>query len=219
VRTKAATRRATFADVAPVPPSTANVATLPKGRRPTVGADRPDAQEGAHGRQVEDRGLDGACDSAERNGHRRVEAARRLVHPAVRGVPEWFVFAFGSPLPNDPTRPITSFKTAWSKVRQKAGVKGRWHDNRHTLATELAEGGARRRGEYEHRWACVARHALALLPRADGGKTAGVGRNRGTAARIGRETQGGKRAADEKHKREEERQLQIAELSHVDMVQ
>ncbi len=56
--------------------------------------------------------------------------------------PEWFVFAFGSPLPNDPTRPITSFKTAWIQVRQKAGVKGRWHDNRHTLITELAESGA-----------------------------------------------------------------------------
>src|ERR1700704_6656371 len=39
-------------------------------------------------------------------------------------------------------RPITSFKTAWIKVRQKAGVKGRWHDNRHTLVTELAESGA-----------------------------------------------------------------------------
>jgi len=56
--------------------------------------------------------------------------------------PEWFVFAFGTPLPKDPTRPITSFKTAWSKVREKAGVKGRWHDNRHTLVTELAESGA-----------------------------------------------------------------------------
>jgi integrase len=52
------------------------------------------------------------------------------------------VFAFGTPIPKDPTRPITSFKTAWSKVRQKAGVKGRWHDNRHTLVTELAESGA-----------------------------------------------------------------------------
>ena len=41
-----------------------------------------------------------------------------------------------------PTRPITSFKTAWIKVRQKAGVKGRWHDNRHTLVTEFAESGA-----------------------------------------------------------------------------
>jgi integrase len=56
--------------------------------------------------------------------------------------PEWFAFAFGSPLPADPTRPITSFKTAWIKVRKKAGVKGRWHDNRHTLVTELSESGA-----------------------------------------------------------------------------
>jgi integrase len=56
--------------------------------------------------------------------------------------PEWFVFPFGTPLPKDPTRPITSFKTAWTKVREKAGVKGRWHDNRHTLVTELAESGA-----------------------------------------------------------------------------
>jgi integrase len=56
--------------------------------------------------------------------------------------PEWFVFAFGSPLPKDPTRPITSFKTAWKKVREKAAVRGRWHDNRHTLVTELAESGA-----------------------------------------------------------------------------
>ncbi len=56
--------------------------------------------------------------------------------------PEWFVFAFGKPLPNHPTRPITSFKTAWTRVRQKAGVSGRWHDTRHTLITELAESGA-----------------------------------------------------------------------------
>jgi integrase len=27
-------------------------------------------------------------------------------------------------------------------VRSTAGVKGRWHDNRHTLVTELAESGA-----------------------------------------------------------------------------
>jgi Phage integrase family len=39
-------------------------------------------------------------------------------------------------------RPVTSFKAGWIKVRQKAGVKGRWHDNRHTLVTELAESGA-----------------------------------------------------------------------------
>ena len=56
--------------------------------------------------------------------------------------PEWFVFALGSPLPADPTRPITSFNAAWTTVCEKAGVKGRWHDNRHPLVAELAESGA-----------------------------------------------------------------------------
>lgn len=40
------------------------------------------------------------------------------------------------------TRHVTTLKTAWSKVRENAGVTGRWHDNRHTLITELAESGA-----------------------------------------------------------------------------
>jgi integrase len=56
--------------------------------------------------------------------------------------PDWFVFAFGKPQPTDPTRPVTSFKTAWTAIREKAQVKGRWHDHRHTLVTELAESGA-----------------------------------------------------------------------------
>src|SRR6202521_3382060 len=38
--------------------------------------------------------------------------------------------------------PIVTLKTSWSNVRKKAGVSGRWHDNRHTLVTDLAEGGA-----------------------------------------------------------------------------
>jgi integrase len=54
---------------------------------------------------------------------------------------EWYVFAFGKPCPNDPTRPVVSLKTAWRNVRTKAGVKGRWHDNRHTFITDLAESG------------------------------------------------------------------------------
>jgi integrase len=37
---------------------------------------------------------------------------------------------------------ITTLKTAWKMVRTKADVTGRWHDNRHTLITELAESGA-----------------------------------------------------------------------------
>ena len=56
--------------------------------------------------------------------------------------PEWYVFPFGRPRPSDPTRPITTFKTAWKNVRKNAKVTGRWHDNRHTLITDLAESGA-----------------------------------------------------------------------------
>ncbi|MCL5742904.1 MAG: site-specific integrase [Acidobacteria bacterium] len=56
--------------------------------------------------------------------------------------PEWFVFPAGKGQPNDPTKPVTTLKTAWIKVRKNAKVVGRWHDNRHTLVTELAESGA-----------------------------------------------------------------------------
>ena len=56
--------------------------------------------------------------------------------------PEWYVFPFGTPRPHDPTRPVTTLKTAWRNLRVKAKIKGRWHDNRHTLITELAENGA-----------------------------------------------------------------------------
>ena len=56
--------------------------------------------------------------------------------------PDWYVFPFGRRGRMDPTRPVTTLKTAWSTVRRNAGVKGRWHDNRHTLITELAESGA-----------------------------------------------------------------------------
>jgi integrase len=55
---------------------------------------------------------------------------------------EWYVFPFGGPSPSDPTRPVTTLKTAWNNVRKNAQVKGRWHDNRHTLITDLAESGA-----------------------------------------------------------------------------
>ena len=56
--------------------------------------------------------------------------------------PEWYVFPFGKPQPTDPTRHVTSLKKVWTNVRNNAGVTGRWHDNRHTLITELAESGA-----------------------------------------------------------------------------
>ncbi|MEK7750867.1 MAG: site-specific integrase [Acidobacteriota bacterium] len=56
--------------------------------------------------------------------------------------PDWYVFAFGKPRPKDPTKPMVTLKTAWTNVRKKAAVSGRWHDNRHTLITDLAESGA-----------------------------------------------------------------------------
>jgi integrase len=55
--------------------------------------------------------------------------------------PEWFVFPAGKPQPTDPTKPCTSFKTVWRKIKAEAGVTGRWHDGRHTFITGLAESG------------------------------------------------------------------------------
>ena len=55
--------------------------------------------------------------------------------------PNWYVFPFGKSQPTDPERPATSFKTAWAKVKEKAGIAGRWHDSRHTFITDLAESG------------------------------------------------------------------------------
>jgi integrase len=55
--------------------------------------------------------------------------------------PEWFLFPFGKPQPTDPTRPATSFKTVWAAIKDDVGVTGRWHDNRHTFITDLAESG------------------------------------------------------------------------------
>jgi integrase len=56
--------------------------------------------------------------------------------------PEWYVFPFGRRGKLDPTRPVTTLKTAWRTAKKKAGVEGRWQDYRHNLVTELAESGA-----------------------------------------------------------------------------
>jgi integrase len=55
--------------------------------------------------------------------------------------PGWFVFPFGAPQPTDPSRPCTSFKTVWGEIKREVSVTGRWHDNRHTFITDLAESG------------------------------------------------------------------------------
>jgi integrase len=64
-------------------------------------------------------------------------------------MPEWYVFpgrigtpAAGQKRPLDPTKPMVTVKTSWNNVKAKANVTGRWHDNRHTLITDLAESGA-----------------------------------------------------------------------------
>ena len=54
---------------------------------------------------------------------------------------DWYVFPFGKPQPTDPEKPMTTFKTVWGKVKDDAGVKGRWHDSRHSFITSLAESG------------------------------------------------------------------------------
>jgi integrase len=54
--------------------------------------------------------------------------------------PEYYLFPFGS-VPNDPTRPTTTLKTAWDSIRKDSGVSCRLHDLRHTAITKLAEAG------------------------------------------------------------------------------
>jgi integrase len=54
--------------------------------------------------------------------------------------PSWYLFPFSDRVkPIDPTRPVTTIKTAWNSVRKAAGVKCRFHDLRHTAATKMAE--------------------------------------------------------------------------------
>lgn len=55
--------------------------------------------------------------------------------------PSHFVFAYGSPLPTDPTRHVTDVKHGWNTLRKAAAVSCRLHDLRHTFATHLAENG------------------------------------------------------------------------------
>jgi integrase len=54
---------------------------------------------------------------------------------------EHFLFAWGSPMPSDPTRHTMSIKHGWESLRRRAGVVCRLHDLRHTFATRLAENG------------------------------------------------------------------------------
>jgi integrase len=56
-------------------------------------------------------------------------------------LPDQYIFAWGSPIPADPTRPVSDVKHGWETVRELANVSCRLHDLRHTFATRLAENG------------------------------------------------------------------------------
>ena len=71
-----------------------------------------------------------------------LDHARWYVRRFGNTLPDWFVFPGGGRFPSDPTVAITTLKTAWTAIRKKAGVAGRWHDTRHTMITELLESGA-----------------------------------------------------------------------------
>jgi len=67
------------------------------------------------------------------------ERTLRLSGGSIR--PAWYVFprAEGNTTP-DPTRPMTSWRTAWRRLTEEAGLRGfRFHDLRHHAITELAE--------------------------------------------------------------------------------
>jgi len=57
--------------------------------------------------------------------------------------PEHYVFPWhGREQKIDPTRPITSWRSAWQSIRRAAGLSGvRFHDLRHSAVTKLAEAG------------------------------------------------------------------------------
>ena len=56
--------------------------------------------------------------------------------------PDWYVFPFSKHRYMDPTRPISTLRSQWVKIRAAAGVKGRFHDMRHTVVSQLGESGA-----------------------------------------------------------------------------
>jgi len=83
-----------------------------------------------------DPSLDDTCLAALRELHGRAE---RLGFNA----PEHFLFPWhGLHKHLDPTRPMSSWRSAWRSVRKAAGLsRVRFHDGRHTALTRLAEKG------------------------------------------------------------------------------
>ena len=104
--------------------------------------------------------------------------------------PEWYVFPAGKGQPNDPTQPRYD-------VEDGVDEGARQGEGRRAVARQPAHAGhgafrvgRGRRGDHEHRGARLARHALALLPRADGSEAARPRRDRRAPARGRREADG-----------------------------
>jgi integrase len=93
-------------------------------------------------------------------------------------------------------------------VRDKANVVGRWHDNRHTLVTELAESGA---GD-EVIMSIAGHVSRAMLSRYSHVRME-------AKRRALDEIAARQQAADEKRKGDAERQMQAAVASQLSVVQ
>jgi integrase len=55
--------------------------------------------------------------------------------------PKLYLFPSGSPMPNNPTKPLAHVKNAWAAILKEAKVEARWHDMRHSYCTRLAAAG------------------------------------------------------------------------------
>jgi integrase len=105
-------------------------------------------------------------------------------------------------------RPVTTLRTAWTKLRKNAKVVGRSHDNRHTLVTELAESGA---GD-EVIMSIAGHVSRAMLSRYSHVRMEAKRRALDEIAVR-------QRAADEKRKKDAERQQQAAAASQPAVIQ
>jgi integrase len=54
--------------------------------------------------------------------------------------PEHYLFPKRRPAPADPTQHVKSFRRTWERACERAGIKARRYDCRHTVITKLAEG-------------------------------------------------------------------------------
>ena len=129
----------------------------------------------------------------------RLKVSQTVARAFTEAEPKWCVFPFGVSQHLDPTLPLTTLKTVWGTIKETAGIAGRWHDNRQTLITELAESGAGDQTIMGHCGPRLTPDAGALLAHPHGRQAEGPGSHReqasaraaGLAAHRGREARQG----------------------------